>query len=325
MDEDFLYVIVPYFNFADYKSGVSNLNRFITQMSTFRQVRTVLIEGYRENQLEDYSNKVFKHIKVKLPSILWVKENLINIAITSLPEKWKYVSWIDRDILFTNTAWVEETIHELKSNDLVQPWTSCIFLDKDFVPSEVTREGEAVVFAESFCSSYPKKVIDLDKWYKAAKSTIGNLTTSVWAGHPGQAWAATRGFYEKLGGLYDRAIVGGADSLILIAKLELKNCCMLTGIATDVQNYLKHLKEAKISCVKGLICHYHHGEIKDRGYADRHKMLKEHNYEPRTFLSYTSEGVLTYTAHGTLLEQSVYNYFKLRKEDGEKYDNKQGY
>lgn len=282
----------------------------------YPDIKMVLVEGYRETSLPDFTEKIFKHIKVHLPSVLWVKENLINIGVASLPDDWKYASWIDRDILFTNTSWVEETIQQLEYNDLVQPWTSCVFLDKDHLPETITKHTESVVFAESFCSFFAKNTMTTDNWHRATPSTIGRLTTNVWGGHPGQAWAITREFYTKLGGLYDKGIVGGADSLILIAKLKLKSTGMLAGIAEDAAEHIGKLTNARISSVRGLVCHYSHGEIEDRNYTHRHKILTNNQYSPETCLKYTSEGVLTYREQNTALEQEVYNYFKMRKEDG---------
>lgn len=40
------------------------------------------------------------HIQVRAPSILWIKENLVNIAVESLPANIEYVAWIDGDIEF---------------------------------------------------------------------------------------------------------------------------------------------------------------------------------------------------------------------------------
>ena len=52
-----------------------------------------------------------RHIQLSAPSILWMKENLINIAVTKLPAHVEYVAWIDADIEFDVTLrffWSEE-------------------------------------------------------------------------------------------------------------------------------------------------------------------------------------------------------------------------
>lgn len=41
-----------------------------------------------------------RHLQLTAPSILWMKENLINIAVKHLPERFEYIAWIDTDIEF---------------------------------------------------------------------------------------------------------------------------------------------------------------------------------------------------------------------------------
>jgi hypothetical protein len=57
---------------------------------------------------------VYKHIKVSTDSKVWVKENLINLGIKSLPDDWNFVAWVDADITFLNQNWVRETKEKLQ-------------------------------------------------------------------------------------------------------------------------------------------------------------------------------------------------------------------
>lgn len=41
-----------------------------------------------------------RHLQLVAPSVIWLKENLINIAVKHLPSSIKYVAWIDADIEF---------------------------------------------------------------------------------------------------------------------------------------------------------------------------------------------------------------------------------
>lgn len=41
-----------------------------------------------------------RHIQINAPTILWIKENLINIAVERLPSNVEYIAWIDADIEF---------------------------------------------------------------------------------------------------------------------------------------------------------------------------------------------------------------------------------
>lgn len=41
-----------------------------------------------------------RHLQIKAPSVIWLKENLINIAVQHLPSSIEYVAWLDADIEF---------------------------------------------------------------------------------------------------------------------------------------------------------------------------------------------------------------------------------
>jgi hypothetical protein len=40
------------------------------------------------------------HIQLVAPSVVWMKENLINIAAQHLPDSARYIAWIDADVEF---------------------------------------------------------------------------------------------------------------------------------------------------------------------------------------------------------------------------------
>lgn len=41
-----------------------------------------------------------RHLQIRAPSLFWLKENLINIAVKRLPLYVEYVAWLDADIEF---------------------------------------------------------------------------------------------------------------------------------------------------------------------------------------------------------------------------------
>ena len=79
-----LYLILPYFDFNQSILSKKNLDLFISNYSKRANLKIVLCEGVYNEELPDYSDKIFKHLKFKLKSILWVKENLINLAVPLL-------------------------------------------------------------------------------------------------------------------------------------------------------------------------------------------------------------------------------------------------
>jgi len=298
-----LYIVVPYFNFIGYKSGVENLEQFLKRLQGVSGLEIILVEGYCTERLDDYSSSVLKHVRVHVPDVLWVKENLINIGFSHIPSSWRYAGWFDRDVAFLNPYWLEETKKVLKSKDIVHPWSQCIYLNSSFEQSPLVVRERSHNVSESLTSLHARGLITAKNRYKDRDT------------HPGQAWAITREAYENLGGLYDKAILGGADSLWGIGLLGVKDSCVLTGIEQDVQEYLRKVSRLNVGRVNGAMVHYYHGEIKNRQYVTRHEILRRHNYSPTTFLTYTEEGVLCYTEQGKAMEEDIVNYFISREED----------
>ena len=41
-----------------------------------------------------------RHLQLRTKHELWHKENLVNLGIARLPADWKYVAWVDADVMF---------------------------------------------------------------------------------------------------------------------------------------------------------------------------------------------------------------------------------
>lgn len=297
---EFLYVIIPYFNFKNYISGLENLHQCFKNLSLYKNVRIVLVEGvYQQNCLPKLSEQIFKHITVPLKDILWVKENLINKGFDNLPSDWEYACWLDRDILFTNNNWVHETIQKLKSYDIIQPWSQCLFLDKN----KCLQPAELAVY--SFCFSFCE-----------------NIDTPHFK-HPGQVWAINKQFFRKLQGLYEYCILGGADSYLAMCIDSTINKDVFESTYTNrksqygntLQLFKEKFKDVKTNYVYGVIIHYYHGEIVKRNYSTREEILIKNNFDLNKHITKDENNVLMYTQEGKFLEKYVSLYFKRRQED----------
>eukprot|EP00331_Platyophrya_macrostoma_P010944 CAMPEP_0176429526 /NCGR_PEP_ID=MMETSP0127-20121128/13759_1 /TAXON_ID=938130 /ORGANISM="Platyophrya macrostoma, Strain WH" /LENGTH=149 /DNA_ID=CAMNT_0017811339 /DNA_START=81 /DNA_END=527 /DNA_ORIENTATION=- len=60
------------------------------------------------------------NIQVRSPSPIFVKECLINRAISVLPADARYVCWVDFEVEFLNTNWVTDTIKTLNQFKIAQ-------------------------------------------------------------------------------------------------------------------------------------------------------------------------------------------------------------
>jgi hypothetical protein len=101
-------VIAVIFNPVNYKSRYNHYQKFQAHMSqsgvNFYTVECIFESAQRfglPRQKFEMTHAInSRHIQVIAPSIIWMKENLINVAIKRLPQNIEYVAWIDADIEF---------------------------------------------------------------------------------------------------------------------------------------------------------------------------------------------------------------------------------
>ena len=212
--------------------------------------------------------------KVYTKSLLWHKETLLNNIIKSLPKKYKYIFWLDADILFTNPNWLQESVQILKDGaNIIQPFEYCVHLQKgetkpSFLVNAYKRECSNPILRHkmlwrSFCSNH-------------ATGLNSNVNYDV-HGHVGLAWGIKREVYDKIpGGLYDKALIGGADHIMAHAAAgHIPHHCITKSFTDDisaVNDYSSKMYAAiggKIGFTSGDVYHIWHGELKDRQYLKR--------------------------------------------------------
>jgi hypothetical protein len=304
-----LYLILPYFEFCASAFSRKNLNQFISSYARRDNLKLIICEGIHDDKLAlpDYSATVHKHLKFKLRNVLWVKENLINLAIDHIPEA-ECIAWSDRDIMFLNPMWVEQTIDKLKTNDIVQPWAEVIHLNQHHELELIKKE-----LRQDFYSFASRSVMAR---FKKKEHSCGASS--------GQIWAMTRNFYNKIGKINDIEIIGGADSIIA-------NYCVLqddtyeknlsSRETASCKNIWKKYREKFQGCnsdyVPGTIVHFWHGQLEKRQYTSRHKVLVEQAYDPDVDVGYDENGVLYLTEQGQRLEEGIKKYFLSREMNKE--------
>jgi hypothetical protein len=101
-------VITIVFNPIKYKSRYELYHKFDEHM-TRSGVTLLTVECIFENaeqlglpkqKFEITRSNDPRHLQINAPSVLWLKENLINIAVKRLPLYIEYVAWLDADIEF---------------------------------------------------------------------------------------------------------------------------------------------------------------------------------------------------------------------------------
>ena len=253
------------------------------------------------------------HIQVRSSTELWHKENMLNLAINRLPLGWRYVAWIDADVIFTRPDWVEETIHQLQHYQVVQMFSEAQDLSPDFM---------AINRHRGFMWGYANGGIDLDN-----NSFYEHF-------HPGFAWAARKEAMDHVGGLIDWAILGSGDrhmACALIGKVENSLDKFIGGPGADklTVGYWSALQRwqaqaemyirRNVGYVPGMILHHWHGSKRDRRYRSRWQILVKHNFDPVKDLKKDAQGLWQLVDHGDLrsiaMRDDIRNYFRGRNED----------
>lgn len=288
-----LYIILPYFNFCGFKRRRQLFLEFIHR---YKNLKIVVVEAIGSAPLGRID--VWKHIKLKTDSKIWLKENLINIGVKALPQNWKYMAWIDADIQFLNENWVHETIDKLQTENVVQLWQTAMNLG---------LHGETIKIDKSFAYMFMGSGT---KWMPSDKY-------GFW--HPGYAWACTHEAYETMGGLIDWAILGSGDRHMAMCVAGLGEQSAPGNIHTNYKTLLKiyenKVRNFKISWINGTIVHYWHGSFADRRYKERWDILTKNGFDPFEDIGYTNDGLVQLTESGARFEKFLDDYFTGRRED----------
>jgi hypothetical protein len=301
IEVDPLYVILPYFNYCGFKRRRELFMEFYERMRKNPQLRIVVCEAAEVGKPFELPNNlpdVFLHIHIHTKHQLWIKENLVNIAVRRLPTHWKYMAWLDTDIHFSDDTWVERTIERFEKYDVVQLFSTIVYLGPN---------NEAIKTDKGFGYMYRR----------SGKPYIQTYRYGFW--HPGFAWACTKHAYQTMGGLIDYSILGSGDhhmALGLITKVE---CSHPKNIHPNYRKLLREFEQRvrtlRLGYIDGNIVHYWHGDLKLRRYKERWQILTEHEYDPNADVYRDPVGLYQLTDSGLRLHNELRDYFAGRLED----------
>lgn len=215
--------------------------------------------------------------RIHTDHLLWHKESLLNLVIKDLPSEFKYVFWLDTDVLFSNLNWVVDGVKQMQKSTIIQPFEYCIHLEKDETRPDFSMD--------ELHSTYLPNEINPRVW----RSFAANFSTSdLWEdpnynnhGHVGFAWGAQREVLDKVP-LFDKALIGGADHIIAHAAIgQIPHPCITKSFNTQIgainQWSIQFLNATRgqLGFVKGDLCHIWHGDVKSRDYFKRIKMFEK--------------------------------------------------
>jgi hypothetical protein len=298
--ESVLHVIIVVSNPCLYKRRYDLLREFVARMEREPHVLLYIVElAYGAQPFACTSADEVRHLQLRAEDPIWHKENLINLGVrTLLPPTFRAFAWIDADVEFDSASWVGDTLRILSgSKDVVQLFSHCVDMD--------ANEATMRVFS-GFGYSYTKR------------KPYGTQGLDYW--HPGYAWAMTRSAFERLGGLFDKGVLGSGDSVMALAFVgKVSQMCDVRYSCDYRNSMLSYQKEAcqlRLGYVPGVIRHFFHGTKQNRKYTERWQILMRHAFSPAHHVRYDARGLLVplpSCPSGFL--KDVYQYFCDRKED----------
>ncbi len=225
-------------------------------------------------------------------NLLWQKERLINIALEQLPASVRWVCWIDHDLVFERADWLEAAVAMLQDGrDAVQLFDRIRYID---------QAGKIISSTES----------------AASVALRGQRAGTA----PGGAWVASREWLSRIGGIYDRNIVGGGDAVFFSAVSKQPSKFLgrqPDAVRIDAQQWIDQVAEVRYGCLPGAVRHLWHGDRENRQYHSRDAMLCQFDFDPRAHLRIGSNGLLELTDSApTGLSAAIAEYFAARRDDG---------
>ena len=374
-----LYAVVPYFNPWRWKSREKHTIRAIKHFMD-SGATVILVEASFNRREFSFENCDFdqmpavceqhssikpllntsrmtdrprhQYIQVRTKSELWLKENLINVAVANLPFDWQNVCWLDSDVMFLRPNWVGECIHKLQHYKFLQMFSHARDLGPNY---EMLPEEYPHANGVSFINSWMQGTLaeDLSKGgkrktnptiladLKKVRSDIVQLEKDFaklvedeyYYGYgarrifPGLAWACTREAWDEVGGLLDCAIWGGGDWHMAHALVDKTDSMMHTGLSANYKQIVsqwhtlaqKHIRQ-NVGVMEGSIVHMWHGKKTVRGYGDKHRILARLGFDPIKHLKRDFQGVYQLQDDGSKefiqLRDSMRKIAKERNEDG---------
>jgi hypothetical protein len=251
------------------------------------------------------SDSKFRHmyIPVRTRDELWLKENLINLAVQRLPYDWQQVCWLDSDVHFMRPNWVGECIQKLQHYAFLQMFSHARDLSPDY---ELLPESRPHADGRGFIDAYltgllnqetlrgeaARKAQLLDDAYYGAPLYYAQR---VW---PGLAWAARREAWDAVGGLQDFHVWGGGDWVASHALVGKRDGMVRADLHPNYKQMANAWYESceryirrNVGCMTGSIFHHWHGPKEARGYNKKHALLGRIGFDPVLHLKRDYQGV----------------------------------
>jgi hypothetical protein len=240
---------------------------------------------------------------------VWHKENILNLVMQRLiPEEADHIGWMDCDSHPVLPGWGQEALNELQRHPVVQLFSHSVDLGPQNQPI-LQRRGFAHAYLNGEDMTPPSRLPYNDR--KNAK---------WW--HPGYGWAFRRDFLHETGGLMELAVVGSGDFHMAYGMIGLGSLSfpptsapMYEKMVLAWQDRAMRSARGNIGYVDTTINHFWHGKRADRRYADRWKIITDHQFDPYEDVVRDVNGVLRLTGTKPGLRLDSIRYHNARNED----------
>ena len=297
--EEKLHVVVVVSNPGEFQSRIRLAHEFLRRLASESCVTVYVVElAYGGQAFQVTKPRHPRHLQVRADAVLWHKENLINLGVRHLlPSHWQALAWIDADLAFENPSWAGDTLRLLHgAYDVVQLFSHACDMDP---------RGYNMNLFSSF-------------GYCHVHGIRGGMGPNY--PHPGYAWAITRQAYDRIGGLFQEAVLGSGDYIMARAFVN----DVLSALPPDVSagyrqrfvEFGERARNLRLGYVPGVIRHFFHGSKKNRKYQERSLLLSKWAFDPVQHLHYRDDGLMipTTTCPAGFLE-GILRYTEERQED----------
>jgi hypothetical protein len=295
--------LTTFFNPNNYNNKINNYNIF--RENIIKQgIKLITVEcAFKDKPFQLTAKDADILIQVRSNSILWHKENLLNIAFSNLPVDCDKIAWMDCDIIFLNKNWVKETASLLEKYVIVKPFKQAIRISEEDSNKIIkTRKIEVIKKINNFHNN------DLD--FRTNDDFINYISVF--------SWAARRSIFDEIG-FYDKMVVGGGDSIMTTAFMGQK--IIIQDLPMELEKDIKVWSTILYSRVKGSIfflngkvIHMFHGSLKNRKYDSRYNILKKNDFDPIKDVGLNKDGCLEWISPKKELHKYLHNYFYRRNE-----------
>lgn len=284
-----LIAITSYYNPCDYFNRFYNYWEFALSLAR-HGIKLVTAEVVHSGK-----QQIPNSMPLYTADVMWHKERSLNLAASTLPESCRYVAWVDCDIVWQR-SWYHRAMELLQSKPIVQLFEKIVFLDAKCEKSdELPRYG----FAKAYKECRP--------WYPSSNHP------------PGGAWAANRILFDRLGGLYDRLVSGGADCFCAGAFIDagMHNPVLAHSNKKIVADYATYARDVgafsrgDIGYTEDTIYHLYHGERKNKQYKERMDYMLE--FDPHESIKVSKSGLYEWADNDR--SENFRKYFRNRRED----------